>query len=137
MSRADRSADISPDSPCPCGRGVPLSECCGPLLAGASAPTAERLMRSRYTAFATRDAAHLLRTWHPSTRPRSIEFDPGQRWTGLEVLHTTGGGFLHTTGTVDFRAHWTAGGAPDSMREHSRFVREDGEWLYLDDRGDD
>ncbi|MFX1757706.1 YchJ family protein [Rhodococcus sp. As11] len=137
MSRAERRAETRPDSPCPCGRGVPLSECCGPLLAGANAPTAERLMRSRYTAFTVGDAAHLMRTWHPTTRPRSIEFDPEQRWTGLEIVHTTGGGFLHTTGRVDFRAHWTTSGMPDSVREHSRFVRENGEWLYLDDHGDD
>ncbi|MEU5842738.1 YchJ family metal-binding protein [Rhodococcus sp. NPDC047139] len=137
MSRADRRAVAHPDSPCPCGRGLPLAECCGPLLAGRSAPTAERLMRSRYTAFVVGDAEHLLRSWHPSTRPRSIEFDPDQRWTGLEVLRTTGGGFLHTTGTVEFRAHWTAGGVAGSMREHSRFLRENGHWLYLDDRGDD
>ncbi|WP_241386196.1 YchJ family protein [Rhodococcus sp. CH91] len=137
MSRADRSADAHPESPCPCGRGPSLSECCGPLLAGQSAPTAERLMRSRYTAFAVGDDKHLLRTWHPSTRPRSVDFDPDQRWTGLEVLHTTGGGFLHSAGTVDFRAHWIAAGVPGSMREHSRFVREHGDWLYLDDRADD
>ena len=74
---------------CPCYSGKTYADCCQPLHDGLAAPDAERLMRSRYTAFATRDAAHLLRTWHPSTRPRSIEFDPGQRWTGLEVLHTT------------------------------------------------
>jgi len=94
-------------------------------------------MRSRYTAFAVGDTAHLLRTWHPSTRPRSLELDPEQRWTGLEVLHSTGGGFLHTSGTVEFRAHWTENGIPGSMLEHSRFVRENGDWLYLDDRAED
>ncbi|MBH0121834.1 YchJ family protein [Rhodococcus sp. CX] len=120
------------DSPCPCGRGVPFGECCGPLLDGADAPTAERLMRSRYTAFAVGNAEYLERTWHPSARPTRLELDPDQRWTGLEVLRTTGGGFLHTEGTVEFRAHYTYNGVEDTLHEHSRFVREDGRWLYLD-----
>lgn len=92
-------------------------------------------MRSRYTAFVLRDTAHLLRTWHPSSRPASLDLDPGTRWTGLEVLRTTGGGFLHTEGTVEFRAHYTESGSADVLHEHSRFVREDGVWLYLDATG--
>lgn len=120
---------------CPCGRGVPFEECCAPYLQGRDAPTAEHLMRSRYTAFAMNDEDHLLRTWHPSTRPRAVPPEPGLRWTGLEILGTSGGSFLHTSGTVEFRASWVAGGTSGSMHEHSRFVREDGRWLYLDDGG--
>ena len=66
---------------CPCGTGLPYDECCGPLHAGATpAATAEQLMRSRYSAFAVGDAAYLLATWHPSTRPPALELDPGVRW---------------------------------------------------------
>jgi SEC-C motif-containing protein len=92
-------------------------------------------MRSRYTAFALGDTAYLLRTWHPSARPASLELDPTTRWTGLEVLRTTGGGFLHTEGTVEFRAHYIESGRAEVMHEHSRFVREDGAWRYLDSAG--
>jgi SEC-C motif domain protein len=102
--------------------------CCGRFHAGDPAPTPEVLMRSRYSAFALGDVPYLRRTWHPSTRPRRLTLDPAQRWTGLEVLSTTGGGPLDTTGTVAFVAHSTAG----DLHEHSRFVREDGAWLYLD-----
>jgi SEC-C motif-containing protein len=60
------------DHPCPCG-GPTLASCCGRYLrGGASAPDAEALMRSRYTAFVLDDREHLLATWHPSTRPAQL-----------------------------------------------------------------
>ena len=118
---------------CPCGTGLPYGECCGRLHDGtATAATAEQLMRSRYSAFAVGDPAYLLETWHPSTRPRSLELDPAVRWTGLDVLATTGGGPLETAGTVEFRAHYVAGGSAGAQHEHSRFVRDAGRWRYLD-----
>jgi SEC-C motif-containing protein len=88
-------------------------------------------MRSRYSAFALGNAAHLLATWHSSTRPPAVELDPGQRWTGLQVLRTTGGGFLDTEGTVDFRASSTSGGRTSVLAEHSRFARDGGRWAYV------
>ncbi|MGW5053534.1 YchJ family protein [Actinokineospora sp. NPDC004072] len=118
---------------CPCGRPVPLARCCGRVHAGLRAPTAEALMRSRYTAFAVGDRDHLLRTWHPSTRPAELTLDPRQRWERLEILSTTDGGLLHHEGTVEFRAHYRLpGGVRDSLHETSRFVRDNGQWLYVD-----
>jgi SEC-C motif-containing protein len=117
---------------CPCGSGRPLDDCCGRFHRDeAAAPTAEALMRSRYSAFAVGDPAYLLRTWHPSTRPRSIVLDPDQEWTRLVVLRTTGGGLLESEGTVEFRALWVHRGRTDALHEHSRFVREGGQWLYV------
>jgi SEC-C motif domain protein len=122
-----------PARPCPCGSGLPYADCCGRLHDGsAQAATAEQLMRSRYSAFAVGDPGYLLRTWHPSTRPRSLELDPAVRWTGLEVLGSTGGSMLAAEGTVEFRAHFVTDGAPGSQSEVSRFVRDDGRWSYLD-----
>ena len=118
---------------CPCGSGLPYAECCGRLHDGsATAATAEQLMRSRYSAFAVGDAAYLLATWHPTTRPHSLDLHPAVRWTGLEVLTTTGGTLLAAEGTVEFRAHLVVGGVAGAQHENSRFVREGGRWLYLD-----
>lgn len=89
-------------------------------------------MRSRYSAFAVGDADYLQRTWHPSTRPVHLTLDPEQRWTRLDVLGHTGGGLLENEGTVEFVAHYRRAGQRDSMHEHSRFVRENGRWLYVD-----
>jgi SEC-C motif-containing protein len=84
-------------------------------------------MRSRYAAFAVGDAAYLRDTWHPSTRPRRVELDPGDRWTRLEVLSTTGGGLFDAVGTVAFRAHHRG----EVVAEDSAFRREAGRWCYL------
>ncbi|GAA1656611.1 YchJ family metal-binding protein [Fodinicola feengrottensis] len=119
---------------CPCGGMPPYDECCGPAHAGTSpAATAEALMRSRYCAFAMGDAAYLLRSWHPTTRPKALDLQQGPRWERLEIVATTGGGLLHVDGTVEFRAYYrTPDGSPGVMHEVSRFVREKGQWTYLD-----
>ncbi|MEV4970971.1 YchJ family protein [Streptomyces scopuliridis] len=130
-SRSSRSA-VTADSPCPCGLDATYGACCGRFHAGpATAPTAELLMRSRYSAFAVLDAAYLLRSWDPATRPPAIELDPATRWTGLEILDTTDGSPFHTTGTVTFRAHFTRRGEPGVQEERSRFARHDGAWVYV------
>ncbi|MCD0486012.1 hypothetical protein LO771_27410 [Streptacidiphilus sp. ASG 303] len=129
------SARRSPAAPaaCPCGLPAPYADCCGRLHRGeAAAATAEQLMRSRFAAFAVRDEAYLLRSWHPSTRPPAVGLDPAVRWVRLEVLDTDGGGPFHVGGTVEFRAHWTERGAAGELHERSRFVRHDGAWVYLD-----
>lgn len=119
---------------CPCGLPQPYDSCCGRFHRGAAAPTAALLMRSRYTAFAVGDEAYLLQTWHPSTRPRRLRLDPDDRWTRLEILASDGGGLLDSAGTVEFRAHRSHRGRDDVLHEHSRFVREDGRWSYVDGR---
>ncbi|MEV0643693.1 YchJ family metal-binding protein [Phytomonospora sp. NPDC050363] len=117
---------------CPCGLGVPYSECCGRWhRQGQEAPTAELLMRSRFTAFAIGDAPYLRRTWHASGRPGRIDLDPGTRFTRLEILGTTGGGLFDKEGTVHFRAHYVEDGHAGVVEEDSRFVREGGRWLYV------
>ena len=127
-----------PPRRCPCGTGLSHAECCGPLHDGtAAAATAEQLVRSRYSAFALGDAGYLERTWDPATRPRSLTLDPDVRWTGLEVLATTGGGLFDAEGTVAFRAHSRAGGEEHVQAEHtheerSRFRRVEGRWVYVD-----
>jgi SEC-C motif domain protein len=127
----------SDDSRCPCGSGDTFGSCCGPILrTERRAGTAVALMRSRYTAFAVRDLEHLLRSWHPSERPtrddlaQSLEDDV--RWLRLQILGTTAGGPFDDEGTVEFVA--IARGAQGRQEQHevSRFVREGGEWLYLD-----
>jgi SEC-C motif-containing protein len=128
-----RPAAVSPASPCPCGREASYRDCCAAFHEGrADAPTAERLMRSRYSAFAVGDAAYLLRTWHPGTRPAGLDLDPQLRWTGLEILDVTGGSAFHSEGTVEFRAHHTGHGQTGSQHENSRFTREAGRWVYVD-----
>jgi SEC-C motif-containing protein len=115
---------------CPCGLGDDYDACCGRLHAGAAAPTAELLMRSRFSAFAVGDAGYLLRTWHSASRPPRLRLDPQCQWIRLAVLDATGGGLFDATGTVRFRAIYAQDGQRGVLAETSRFVREDGHWAY-------
>jgi SEC-C motif-containing protein len=87
-------------------------------------------MRSRYCAFVLDDAAYVLRSWHPRSRPARMAVDPGMTWTGLDVLDCTGGGLFDSEGVVEFRAHYRDRMVPGEMHERSRFVRHDGAWVY-------
>ncbi|GAB2864085.1 YchJ family metal-binding protein [Actinocorallia aurea] len=117
---------------CPCGLAADYDACCGRYHRGdAVAPTAERLMRSRYSAFAVGDAAYLARTWHPSTRPPDVGVDSATRWTRLEILGGTAGSALDAEGTVHFRAHYIEHGKARHMEENSRFVVVGNAWFYL------
>jgi len=120
------------EAPCPCGGGT-LADCCGPFIAGDRlAPTAETLMRSRYSAYARGETDYLLRTWHPSSRPDDFELQDVIQWRGLNILATEAGGADDTTGQVEFIASYQVAGRFDQLHERSDFRREDGAWYYVD-----
>ncbi|MRG61781.1 hypothetical protein GE115_18145 [Agromyces sp. CFH 90414] len=126
----------SPGDRCPCRSGEVFGACCGPLLDGrAAAPTAVQLMRSRFTAYAVGADAYLLESWHPSTRPASLELDPGTTWRSLEIVATEAGGPFDTTGVVEFIARYRDADGAGRLHERSRFVREAGRWRYVDAAG--
>jgi len=118
---------------CPCGSGRAYAHCCGPLHQGAVAADAEALMRSRYSAYVFRLEAYLLSTWHASTRPPHLDLDDAggsAKWLGLEIKrHQLDG---EDSASVEFVARYKLGGRAQRLHEVSRFVREDGRWLYLD-----
>ena len=136
--------ELNHNDRCPCLSGEVYGACCGRFLgefaaSGAlTAPSPVQLMRSRFTAFAMGDAAYLLATWHPSTRPDSLELEDDIRWYRLDVLGSTGGS-LDVAGTVEFVAYYRSmpGISADervkgSMRELSRFEKVGGTWFYVD-----
>jgi len=122
---------------CPCcrqdARARPLAyaQCCGPAHTGEQpAADAETLMRSRYSAFVRGDVPYLLATWHASTRPPTLELEPGARWLGLEVRAHQRLDDDHAE--VEFVARWRVAGRAVRQHERSRFVREAGQWFYVD-----
>ena len=130
---------LAADAPCPCGRRGPrgtalaFARCCGRYLAdfgGTPAPDAESLMRSRYCAFVLEDAGYLLATWHPSTRPPEIAFEPGLKWLGLEVRAAPPA--AGDRAEVEFVARSRLAGRGHRLHERSRFLREGGRWHYLE-----
>lgn len=117
---------------CPCGSGRPYAVCCQPLHAGHSvAPTAEVLMRSRYSAYVGKLEGYLLATWHASTRPSELDLAADStKWLGLQVKRHEQPDESHAT--VEFVARYRLAGRGHRLHEVSRFVREDGRWYYLD-----
>jgi SEC-C motif-containing protein len=118
---------------CPCSSGAPLADCCAPYLDGTRpAPTAEALMRSRYSAYALGRGSYLKATWHPSTRPANLHLDPGRNWLGLKVLRAAQGAQDDDRGVVEFVARFKVAGRGHRLHEISRFEKLNGRWLYLD-----
>ena len=118
---------------CPCRKkreAETYAECCEPYhKGGEAAPTAEALMRSRYSAFALKDAAYLIATWHKSTRPSRIDFTPDQEWSVLRIVSAAE---QEDRATVEFVARSRIGRRIHELHEVSRFVREQGRWFYID-----
>jgi SEC-C motif-containing protein len=130
------TASPSPASDlCPCGSGKSHADCCGPILAGAPAPTAESLMRSRYAAYITRNYLHLRRSLSKEQQADFSEADAREwaessEWLGLEITATQAGGPDDQEGTVDFVARFRVAGEERKHVEKARFIREEGKWVY-------
>lgn len=121
-----------PPTDCPCGSNRSYPACCERWHVVEPANTAEQLMRSRYSAYVMKLEPYLLATWHPSTCPRSVEFEPGMKWLGLVV--ESSGETGPDEAQVTFTARYKVGGASAvRMHERSRFVRQGGRWYYVDE----
>ncbi|MDW5317601.1 YchJ family protein [Rhizobium sp. PL01] len=123
---------------CPCGSTEEFTTCCNPYIAGQqTAPTAEALMRSRYTAFTLGDLDYIEQT---ITEEASQSFNrvdmerslPGTEWLGFEVRDTTGGQEGDAAGTVTFAFHYRNKKREFSQVEMASFRSVNGTWLYHD-----
>jgi SEC-C motif-containing protein len=119
---------------CPCGSGNVLAGCCGIYHANpGTAPTAEALMRSRYSAYVVRNSDYLLLTWAKAQRPRKLDLAGDQtEWLGLHIERTEAGRETDDTGRVAFVARFRSQGVSQALHEDSQFVRENGSWVYVD-----
>ena len=91
-------------------------------------------MRARYSAYVLGDVAFLHKSWSRATRPpkKLLAAETGQTWLGLDILQTLQGGAGDETGVVEFVAHYQTETGKASLREVSRFRRENGRWVYVD-----
>ncbi len=89
-------------------------------------------MRSRFTAFVRGDVGYLLTTWHPRTRPMMLDLTDQPAWERLEIVRSNAGMNTDSEGQVEFIAHFRSDTGAGRLHESSRFVREQGQWLYLD-----
>ena len=125
-------------SQCPCQSGKEYDACCGPIIRGdRAAPTAEALMRSRYSAFVKGEIDYLKNSIHPDHR---ADFDPvsirdwakNSEWLGLQIVNTSGGGEGNEEGTVEFIAYFRVNGTAYQHHEVGQFNRLNGVWYYTD-----
>jgi SEC-C motif-containing protein len=123
---------------CPCGSGRPLADCCLPYIKnGVPAPTAEALMRSRYTAYTMAEIDYLVAT-HDTGPNDEVDRELTGRWAresewlSLEVKGTEKGAATDDTGVVEFIARYKANGTEQAHHERSRFRKKDGRWFYVD-----
>lgn len=117
---------------CPC-QNIQYVNCCGVYHSGQKkAENAEKLMRSRYSAYVLELEDYLLKTWHDSTRPSEALFD-GQKtqWLELKVKSFTESTDQQSA-TVEFMAVYKINGKAHRLHEISRFVREGDQWFYVD-----
>lgn len=126
------------DTLCPCCSGKQFSECCGPIVEHSiKAPTAESLMRARYTAYAMCNIDFLYAS---SGKEVQDEFDPeasrrwaeGSQWDGMEVISTEKGTEADDDGIVEFIARYSVNGTEFEHHERSIFQRVNGEWKFID-----
>lgn len=122
---------------CPCGSTLAVPACCGRFLAGAPAPTALELMRSRYTAYTRGAIDYLIETHDPETRggldvAAATAWSRDTVWAGLEIVSVSAGGVDDETGIVEFIARGATRGVAFAHRERSRFRRAEGRWVYVD-----
>jgi SEC-C motif-containing protein len=125
-------------SKCPCCSGIEFEDCCGPYLNGEkNAPTAEALMRSRYSAFAKENMEYLRSTLHPKSRSDYDEasaraWSRESDWKALEIVSTQKGGKEDNEGSVEFIAQYLRNGKEEFHHEVAEFARADGRWYFVD-----
>lgn len=117
---------------CPCGSALQYENCCQPYhLKTKTAPTAEALMRSRYSAFVLADGDYLFETTHPSKRKGNskdayLQSAKNTKWLKLEIVNAK-------YDTVEFKAFYlNKKFQTEVLHEKSNFKLEDGKWYYVD-----
>lgn len=119
---------------CPCCSQQKYTECCQPYhLWQKNAPTAEKLMRSRYSAYALRNVEYLIKTWHPKTLPRKLAEEINEaKWIDL-TIHKSWDSQEQNEAFVEFTARFrNASGKAQKMHEISRFIKQGDHWFYVD-----
>ncbi len=123
---------------CPCQSGQAYADCCEPYISGkVNAPTAEALMRARYTAHEKGAISYIKKTLAPEMRSQFDEaavkeWSEKSEWLGLQVISTKKGGAGDKIGTVEFNARYQLGGKVREHHEVSQFRKEGDQWYFVD-----
>ncbi len=122
---------------CPCGSEISYAECCEPLIKRVlQADTAERLMRSRYSAYVKAEIDYLYDTTHPAHRQDydhegTRKWAESSTWLGLEIIESRGGA-QESSGEVEFIARFSEDDSEHVHHELGKFKKLDGRWYFTD-----
>lgn len=122
---------------CPCGSDLLYATCCQPFhLHQANAPSAEKLMRSRYSAFALQHIDYLIETTAKGQQAyldrQAIQaWSEQNQWLRLEIVATQEK-LAKYHAQVEFKAHYHDAQAEQIHHEISHFIRVDQRWYFLD-----
>jgi len=120
---------------CFCSSGLNYAHCCEPLHIGSQqAANPEQLMRSRYSAYVTKNAKYVYHTYASEKKAENPikeikDFANSCRFVGLDVVSTN---YDDSQGRVEFKAHYFYQNLYCELHEHSRFIKEDDKWRYID-----
>ena len=123
---------------CPCGSAKNYAICCEPIVSlKIPAPTAEALMRARYSSYAKSRIDFIETTHAPESRAdfdrkASEKWAAQSRWLGLEILATKDGGADDASGVVNFVARYETGGERFEHREIATFRKDRGAWTFVE-----
>lgn len=122
-----------PSDPCPCHSGKEFERCCKPFIHCHALPEkAVQLMRARYSAYSLLNGEYLKASWHASKRPPRIELNDKIQWIRLTIENVTAGTAVDDKGEVEYIAVFKLNGKAHRLHEHSRFVKDNRQWFYLD-----
>lgn len=123
---------------CPCGSSVDYNECCEPYIKGEKAPeTAEKLLRSRYSAYTKGEIDYIAETIHPEQlqyhdHKATQKWSEESKWHGLEVLNIEKGQEGDEEGLVEFKAKYTQKIETHTHHEMAIFKKEEDKWFFYD-----
>ena len=124
---------------CPCGSGKAYSDCCESIISGKKlAPTAEALMRARYSAYVKHEIDFIAESCVRREGENDIDMEETRRWSeesqwlGLKIHSVKQGGPSDEEGLVEFSATYTRNNMKDEHREIAGFKKVDGKWLYAE-----
>jgi len=129
---------------CPCGSGRLYTDCCLQYISGRKkAPTAEALMRARYSAYAEHEIDFIINTYaghnkHEIDYEGTREQSEKSNWLGLKIITVEKGGINDSDGMVEFEALYFRDGLINIHHEKALFKKEESnegsQWIYQEGR---
>lgn len=121
-------------SKCACGSGLDFDQCCGPIIGGSPAPSAEALLRARYVAFCDGNMDFLAATLAPEKMEdfERAEVEASAKEAKAQFVEVRRVNDQGDVAEIEYVAYFRINNQPHAHHELGLFRRDDGKWLYVD-----